>query len=132
MALHLDTHVVVWLAAGEHARIPAEVIAQLNSEDVRHSPQVRLELEYLVHKGAITASPAAVLGALHPIGLREESEVAFGRVVDHATDVAMAAWTHRDPFDRLIVAHARAAGARLVTKDRSIRAHWPPELILWD
>jgi PIN domain nuclease of toxin-antitoxin system len=33
-------------------------------------------------------------------------------------------WT-RDPFDRLISAHALAAKAPLVTKDRTIRAHLP-------
>ena len=42
-------------------------------------------------------------------------------------DVAMEAlqekWT-RDPFDRLIVANAKAAGAPLVTKDEHIRKHY--------
>lgn len=33
-------------------------------------------------------------------------------------------WT-RDPFDRLIVANARAAGARLVTKEEQILRHYP-------
>lgn len=32
-------------------------------------------------------------------------------------------WT-RDPFDRLIVANAKAAGAPLITKDERIRKHY--------
>jgi PIN domain nuclease of toxin-antitoxin system len=32
-------------------------------------------------------------------------------------------WT-RDPFDRLIVANAKAAGAVLVTRDERIRGHY--------
>jgi len=32
-------------------------------------------------------------------------------------------WT-RDPFDRLIVAHAAANDARLLTKDEKIRRHY--------
>ncbi len=33
-------------------------------------------------------------------------------------------WT-RDPFDRIIVAQAKAAGGKLVSKDRRIRDHFP-------
>jgi PIN domain nuclease of toxin-antitoxin system len=36
-------------------------------------------------------------------------------------------WT-RDPFDRLIAAHAIASNARLDTKDRLIRQHCPNAL----
>jgi PIN domain nuclease of toxin-antitoxin system len=32
-------------------------------------------------------------------------------------------WT-RDPFDRLIVAHAKAASGKLITKDRRIHANF--------
>lgn len=130
--LHLDTHVVVWLAAGERTRIPQLVRDQLNAGVLRHSPQVRMELEYLANKGVLTVSPEQVLSSLHPTGLREETEVPYHRVIDHATDAAMSGWEHRDPFDRLIVAHARAAGARLITKDRQIRDHWPSDLASWD
>jgi PIN domain nuclease of toxin-antitoxin system len=132
--LHLDTHVIIWLAAGEHDRIPLTVREQLGtSTTLRHSPQVRMELEYLAAKGVLTQHPEQVLGALRAVGLQEEATVPYARVVDHATDAAMSAWEHRDPFDRLIVAHARAAGARLVTKDQRIRGHWAGSgLVVWD
>jgi PIN domain nuclease of toxin-antitoxin system len=38
-------------------------------------------------------------------------------------------WT-RDPFDRLIAAHAIVANASLVTADDTIREHLP--LAVWD
>ncbi|MFT4034215.1 MAG: PIN domain-containing protein [Patulibacter sp.] len=131
-ALHLDTHVIVWLAAGEHARIPSAVKARLGTGALLHSPQVRMELEYLAAKGVLTATPEQVLGSLRGLGLREETSMPYDRVVDCATDAAMRDWEHRDPFDRLIVAHARADGALLITKDQRIREYWSGALAIWD
>jgi len=37
-------------------------------------------------------------------------------------------WT-RDPFDRIIVAHARSRRASLISHDEKIRAHY--ELAIW-
>lgn len=36
----------------------------------------------------------------------------------------------RDPFDRLLAAHALARGFRLATADRNLLAHLPPEATL--
>lgn len=131
--LHLDTHVIVWLAAGEHGRIPSQVRDLLGEAELRHSPQVRMELEYLSAKGVVSQPAEHVLASVRGLGLQEETSVPYGRVVDLATDAAMIDWEHRDPFDRLIVAHARADGAQLVTKDQRIRQHWAGGgLILWD
>ena len=49
----------------------------------------------------------------------------FASVIEHALDVS---WT-RDPFDRLIVAHARANEGVLVTRDLKIRQHY--KLSFW-
>ena len=53
------------------------------------------------------------------IGLRV-CDLPFRTVVDHALSET---WT-RDPFDRLIVANAKAAGAPLVTKDERMLEHY--------
>jgi NADPH:quinone reductase-like Zn-dependent oxidoreductase len=37
-------------------------------------------------------------------------------------------WHHRDPFDRLLVAHAIAEGATLVTRDRQLAKYGVPTL----
>ena len=44
----------------------------------------------------------------------------FSIIMQHALELN---WT-RDPFDRLIVAQAMAAGAALVTADHLIREHF--------
>lgn len=116
--IHLDTHVVVWLASGDLARIPDTTLELVECEDVGVSPMVRLELAYLHEIGRIAHAATAVLDELRrSIGLVEDA-TSFADVVDHASAIT---WT-RDPFDRVIVAQALAAGCRLATADRAIAA----------
>lgn len=127
MSLHLDTHVVVWLAAGEFRRIPEATRSRLAVEPLRVSPVVKLELAYLREIGRITASPDEILAELgRSIGLATDG-TPFIDVVAAALPLDFS----RDAFDRLILAHAVATGAPLVTKDERIRAA-APEGTLWE
>jgi PIN domain nuclease of toxin-antitoxin system len=56
-------------------------------------------------------------------------EVADGSIAELGQAAADLSWT-RDPFDRLISAHAIVANALLVTADETIREHLP--LAVWD
>lgn len=90
------------------------------------SPVVELELTYLFEIGRVTEPAAAPLEALRrSVGL-EVVDVPLADVVHAAGPLS---WT-RDPFDRLIAAHAIVAGAPLVTADETIRENLP--LALWD
>jgi PIN domain nuclease of toxin-antitoxin system len=51
-------------------------------------------------------------------------EIADASVADLVQAAAELSWT-RDPFDRLIAAHAIVAGAPLLTADRTILDHLP-------
>ncbi|MDQ6525282.1 PIN domain-containing protein [Nocardioides sp. LHD-245] len=116
-ALHLDTHVVVWLYAGEHARFPDPVRERLAADPLRISPIVRLELTYLHEIGRITVPAARIVDELErAIGL-EEDVTPFGAVTRAAEALS---WT-RDPFDRLIAAQALVSFATLATKDDVLR-----------
>ena len=85
---------------------------------------VMLELEYLHDLGRIGGGAFEVLGSLGPrIGLTV-CDLDFTSVIEASLGVA---WT-RDPFDRVIVGHARAGGGRLLTHDRNIRRHAPEAL----
>lgn len=126
MSLHLDTHVVVWLAAGEARRIPEATRARLAVEPLRVSPMVKLELAYLREIGRITASADEILAELgRSIGLATDG-TPFIDVVAAATRLGFT----RDAFDRLILAQATAVGAQLVTKDERMRAA-DPARTLW-
>lgn len=117
--IHLDTHVVVWLYAAELRLLSKRTRALLDEEQAWVSPAVRLELSFLQEIGRLRVGGNEVLDELSAtMGLRVD-ELPFDRVAREATDLP---WT-RDPFDRLIVGHARARGATLLTKDRTIRAN---------
>ena len=118
--IHLDTHVVVWLYAGDLARFPAGARKRIEREELCISPMVALELEYLHEVGRIAEGAAAVLQDLgHKLGLAQD-DGSFAAVVTAARALT---WT-RDPFDRMIVGNAAIAGVSLMTKDRSIRQHY--------
>jgi len=115
---HLDTHVALWAVnPDEHDRLSNVATTALESDTLRVSPMVRLELAYLHETGRITAAPGAVLQRARRVFGVADAEDAFGDVIEQAQAMT---WT-RDPFDRIIAAHAVAAGARLLTRDETIR-----------
>ena len=123
----LDTHVVAWLYAGDTARFPDSVARRLEAEDdLAVSPLVALELQYL-HEIGRTSQPAdTVLTALgRTLGLRT-ADCSLAELIGHAIAFD---WT-RDPFDRLLAAHATAEHVLLLTADRRLRDHLP--LAVWD
>lgn len=89
----------------------------IEREPVLVSPMVLLELEFLREIGHLGVGANLVIEELRGrIGL-EIGDLDFRRVAASACEVS---WT-RDPFDRVIVGQAIAAGRGVLTKDRSIR-----------
>jgi PIN domain nuclease of toxin-antitoxin system len=121
----LDTHVVIWLYDGKASRLSRAAASQIQKDDLFISPAVLLELELLHEIRRLTRTGRAMVGSLSTeIGL-SVCQLPFASVVQDALDLA---WT-RDPFDRLIVAHAIANDAPLITKDAQMlknykRAIW--------
>ncbi|MCG8455340.1 MAG: PIN domain-containing protein [Holophagales bacterium] len=119
--IHLDTHVVAWLYGGELGRLSNAARDALDRHDLRISPMVDLELQYLFEIERITESPSVVLGHLETdIGLKV-CDAPFPSVVRLAREQT---WT-RDPFDRLIVAQASLRQSPLLTRDSNIQQHYP-------
>lgn len=117
---YLDTHVVIWLAGGEEAKLSEAAAGRIQDDDIFVSPAVVLELELLYEIKRVKAAAAGVIRRLSTeIGL-SVCQLPFAAVVEHALDQR---WV-RDPFDRLIVAHASANSAALITKDEKIRRHY--------
>jgi PIN domain nuclease of toxin-antitoxin system len=118
---YLDTHVVVFLHAGDASRISAKAQNLMENTDLLISPMVLLEMEMLYDKGAIKYTASQILADLtQQIGL-SVCQLPFAQVVQSASAIK---WT-RAPGDLLIVANAIANNqAPLVTKDERIRASY--------
>lgn len=118
--IYLDTHVVAWLYGQGRAALPEAQASIEACNDIRISPMVRLELQYLFEIDRVSQSPLPVLDALEAgLGLTI-CKAAFPALVREAETHT---WT-RDPFDRLIVAQASLLDAPLITKDETIHANY--------
>ncbi len=118
--IYLDTHVVVWLYAGLVERFSNPIQEMLNEHDLLVSPIVRLELQYLYEINRVSVEANVILNDLSQrLGLTICPKP-FDAVTARAT---MMAWT-RDPFDRILVAHASLGDSILISKDQMIRSHY--------
>jgi PIN domain nuclease of toxin-antitoxin system len=124
--VHLDTHVVAWLFAGDLSRFPVRARELMEAQPLHISPMVQLELQYLFEIGR-TSQPGAIVvqDLTQRIGLGI-STASFSHVVTNASTLT---WT-RDPFDRLIVGQALADGVTLLTRDAEILRNCPAGV--WD
>ena len=120
MTAYLDTHVLIWLAKGDRQSISGEAQDALSKSDLLVSPIVLLELELLHEIGRLREPAEKVIGFLEAEVDLRVCNLPFRDIMTHGLQEK---WT-RDPFDRLIVANAKAAGAPLVTKDERIRQHY--------
>lgn len=115
----LDTHVMVWLYADPEKLIPQPVRQRLDDEQLALSPFVTLELQYLYEVDKISVPADTIVKELTPKLEMAVTDPASASICQAALSLN---WT-RDPFDRLISAHAMATQTELVTKDRNIREH---------
>ena len=122
MTVYLDTNVVVWLAQGTLQRISRGAQSALEQGTLLVSPMVLVELQYLYELNRIKLPARDVqLKVEHEIGVRV-CDLPFLSVASAALDEK---WT-RDPFDRMIVAQAKANGlAPLVSADEEIKKNYP-------
>jgi PIN domain nuclease of toxin-antitoxin system len=110
--LLLDTHIVLWQLSGQR---------ELSSA-ARDAIAAADELLFSVVSFAEIGLKAAVGKLVVPDSFRQtvaDSGVKFlGLDVDHGLAVAQLPLHHRDPFDRLLIAQARAEQLTVVTADR--------------
>lgn len=118
--IYLDTHVIVWLYAGELAKLSEQAKELINDNEIAISPIVRLELQYLYEIQRITDDASEIVFDLSDrIGLKI-CDKNFNTIISGAVGFL---WT-RDPFDRIIVSNASINKNMLVTKDQTILEHY--------
>jgi PIN domain nuclease of toxin-antitoxin system len=119
---YLDTHIAVYLHDGLIEKFTQAAKREIEASDLLISPLVLLELEYLYKRKKVGIPPREIYHTIHvDFGVRM-CGLPFAKVVDAAIDVV---WTS-DPFDRMIVAQAKAnRDSPLITKDELIREKYP-------
>ena len=118
--IYLDSHVIIWLYQKELKLIPTNVLNIIENNDVYISPIVTLELEYLFEIGKIKEHAQPLVDYLSLVLGLQMSNLDFNKVIEAAINDR---WT-RDPFDRIITAHAKCHNAVLITKDSDIQRHY--------
>jgi PIN domain nuclease of toxin-antitoxin system len=119
---YLDTDIMLWLAAGKVNRLSSKAKGLLDRSELLLSAMAFLELEYLNELGRTKFRAQDLLNKVnHETNLRI-CDLPFPAIANAALDEK---WT-RDPFDRLIVANAKANGfAWLISADEQMRKHYP-------
>jgi PIN domain nuclease of toxin-antitoxin system len=107
----LDTNALIWLEQGH----PRTQRLLASGQRLYVSPATLLELQLLVEVGRIRLKTDSVESAIEDSRwvLDDPPATSWFR---RALEIG---WT-RDPFDRLLVAHARLRGWRLATSDTDI------------
>ena len=122
--LLLDTHVLIWFSTGSNL-LSRGARAAIESADNRLFLSAVTAWEY---------SDLRARGRIGPIGTVDALRDALGFVVlDFPADLWSRAAElpplHRDPVDRMLVAHALAGDFTLVTADKTVRRY--PVKTLW-
>ena len=127
MKLLLDTHVLLW-AATDVGRLAPEARAAL--EDGTHDVLVSI----------VSAWEIAIKQSIGKLDLARPAEQWLPEVLRRTgfeiADVPLSAalhvrglaWHHRDPFDRLLIAHALDQGYTIVSRDAVFDAYGVPVL----
>jgi PIN domain nuclease of toxin-antitoxin system len=113
----LDTNALLWIEQ-RHRRSRMLTTGQR----LYLSPATLLELQVLLESGRMRPLPGVTPAAIAADERWLLDDVPSARWFTAATEVV---WT-RDPFDRLIVAHARLRGWKLATSDGMLLEHLSP------
>ncbi len=112
----LDTHAAVWLLEG-NSNLGVGAQTAIEGEDAIAIASISLlEIALLAERGTLTLKPSLGAGLAAFVAKLEilplDAQI--------AADAVCVELPHRDPFDRVITATARAHGLTLITKDRKI------------
>jgi PIN domain nuclease of toxin-antitoxin system len=113
----LDTNALIWLEQG-HVRV--RTLIQRRAR-LYISPASLLELQFLSEAGRIRLRDATIADLVHRDDLWLLDDPPAADWFDEARELG---WT-RDPFDRLIVAHARLRRWQLATADAALLERLP-------
>ncbi len=107
----LDTHVLLWAVAEPH-KLPSAARKRIEAGDVFVSAASIWEVSIKAALGKLAADPGELLAEIEPAGFS-----LLPITGDHAAAVASLPAIHADPFDRMLIAQAKAEPLLLLTND---------------
>lgn len=119
--LLLDTHMAIWFLRGDERARPVRDAVGSSSTSVAFSAVSLAEIAIEFTIGKLPYSPTTIRHALLD---HDVTELAF--TGDHAEALALLPLHHRDPFDRMLIAQARAEEYTIATIDRDFRRYDVP------
>ena len=118
MRILFDTHALIWFLS-DSPRLPAEIRDLLLREGSRlffsSISMLEIAIKHALKPAAMPCAADAVCADALASGLEEMPFVSR-----HAQGVGTLPWIHRDPFDRMLVAQARAEGMLLLSHDADV------------
>jgi PIN domain nuclease of toxin-antitoxin system len=125
--LLLDTHVFLWLQTeperiGDHLTLVEDRTTTLL---LSAASSWEIAIKYGIGRLPLPEPPERYV----PTRMRAIGAEALPIEHAHALAVAALPTLHRDPFDRLLIAQAEAAGATILTADPAV-AQYPAETLL--
>jgi PIN domain nuclease of toxin-antitoxin system len=118
----LDTHILLWsLVDPDKLPAPMRRIVEDTGNRVWFSAASiwEIAIKHSMAKADFTVESATIWKAARETGLEELAVTA-----EHAVGVDALPWLHKDPFDRILVAQARAAGLKLLSVDPEVNAYF--------
>jgi PIN domain nuclease of toxin-antitoxin system len=129
--LLLDTHVALWLLANDPRLSPRAktlVLDPATDPCVSAATIWEIAIKHALNRGAPNDMPISARDSLTAFAGAGFSLIAV--LPAHAAAVAELPRLHADPFDRLLVAQARAEGMTLMTHDSSMAAYDPAIILI--
>lgn len=121
MSYLLDTHAFVWLVQAGGPRIPGHVEHAVTTADrLCVSSVSALEIATKLRSGTLPGAEPLVDGWV--VARRQIGAEVLPLAEEHALLAGSLDWSHRDPFDRMLVAQALVEGLTLLTADAAVRS----------
>jgi PIN domain nuclease of toxin-antitoxin system len=122
MKLLIDTHLLLWAAAGELSAEAERYIADESSMLLFSSASVwEVVIKCELKRSDFSVNPYALYNGLLENGYEEVHVTA-----KHALAVSALPPIHKDPFDRILVAQAISEGISLLTSDHVVAQYLGP------
>src|SRR4051812_24949320 len=128
MRLLLDSHALLWFCEGNASlSVPARAAIedQANEKFVSHATAWEVAIKFSLGKLKL----GVAFEELFPGALITNGFQALAPDFRHYRELLNLPFHHRDPFDRLLIAQARAEGLSLVSCDPNFQAYGVP--LLW-